>query len=90
MESITKKTRTEMPMPEQVQKTKVTTAPVTQDEAKAMAAADAAVQDSRAKVTQAKGQDLKDELDDLLDEIDSVLEENAQEFVANYVQRGGQ
>ncbi|MGA7270415.1 MAG: ubiquitin-like protein Pup [Acidimicrobiia bacterium] len=31
-----------------------------------------------------------DELDDLLDEIDSVLEENAEEFVKNYVQKGGQ
>ena len=30
------------------------------------------------------------EVDDLLDEIDSVLEENAEEFVKNYVQRGGQ
>ena len=27
---------------------------------------------------------------DLIDEIDAVLEENATEFVANYVQRGGQ
>ena len=33
---------------------------------------------------------LKDELDELLDEIDSVLEENAEEFVRNYVQKGGQ
>ena len=30
------------------------------------------------------------DIDDLLDEIDSVLEENAEEFVKNYVQRGGQ
>ena len=30
------------------------------------------------------------EVDDLLDEIDSVLEENAEEFVKNYVQRGGE
>ena len=29
-------------------------------------------------------------IDDLLDEIDSVLEENAEEFVRNYVQRGGE
>ena len=27
---------------------------------------------------------------DLLDEIDTVLEENADEFVKNYVQKGGQ
>ncbi len=30
------------------------------------------------------------DVDDLLDEIDSVLEENAEEFVKNYVQKGGQ
>jgi ubiquitin-like protein Pup len=29
-------------------------------------------------------------LDDLLDEIDEVLEENAEEFVRNYVQKGGE
>jgi ubiquitin-like protein Pup len=29
-------------------------------------------------------------LDDLLDEIDEVLEENAEEFVKNYVQKGGE
>ncbi len=33
---------------------------------------------------------LKDELDALLDEVDSVLEENAAEFVAAYVQKGGE
>jgi ubiquitin-like protein Pup len=27
---------------------------------------------------------------DLIDEIDAVLEENAEEFVKNYVQRGGE
>ena len=37
-----------------------------------------------------RGEKLKSELDDLLDEIDEVLEENAEEFVKNYVQRGGQ
>ena len=36
------------------------------------------------------GDKLKDELDALIDEIDEVLEENAEEFVKNYVQRGGQ
>lgn len=30
------------------------------------------------------------EVDDLLDEIDSVLEENAQAFVENYIQKGGE
>jgi ubiquitin-like protein Pup len=37
-----------------------------------------------------KGEELKEEMDDLLDEIDAVLEENAEEFVKNYVQRGGE
>ena len=36
------------------------------------------------------GEKLKEELDDLVDEIDQVLEENAEEFVKNYVQKGGQ
>ena len=36
------------------------------------------------------GEKLKAELDDLLDEIDEVLEENAEEFVRNYVQKGGE
>jgi ubiquitin-like protein Pup len=31
-----------------------------------------------------------DDLEDLLDEIDEVLEENAEEFVRNYVQKGGE
>lgn len=33
---------------------------------------------------------VKAELDELLDEIDEVLEENAEEFVAAYVQKGGE
>ena len=37
-----------------------------------------------------KGEELKDEMDALIDEIDEVLEENAEEFVKNYVQRGGE
>ena len=37
-----------------------------------------------------KGEELKEDMDSLLDEIDSVLEENAEEFVKNYVQRGGE
>lgn len=37
-----------------------------------------------------KGDQLKADLDDLLDEIDEVLEENAEEFVRNYVQKGGE
>jgi len=33
---------------------------------------------------------LKSDLDDLLDEIDEALETNAEEFVKNYVQKGGE
>ncbi|ACU53854.1 protein of unknown function DUF797 [Acidimicrobium ferrooxidans DSM 10331] len=33
---------------------------------------------------------LKAEIDDILDEIDEVLEDNAEEFVRNYVQKGGE
>ena len=41
------------------------------------------------KVVEA-GKKLKEDIDKLVDEIDDVLEENAEEFVKNYVQRGGQ
>ena len=37
-----------------------------------------------------KGKKLKKSLDELLDEIDTLLEQNAEEFVKNYVQRGGE
>lgn len=37
-----------------------------------------------------KNEELAQETDDLLDEIDEVLEINAEEFVAGYVQKGGQ
>jgi prokaryotic ubiquitin-like protein Pup len=37
-----------------------------------------------------KGEELKEALDTLLDEIDEILEDNAEEFVASYVQRGGE
>ena len=43
-----------------------------------------------APATSERGEKLKAELDDLLDEIDVVLEDNAEEFVRNYVQKGGQ
>jgi len=36
------------------------------------------------------GGELAERIDGLLDEIDAVLEENAEEFVKNYVQKGGQ
>jgi prokaryotic ubiquitin-like protein Pup len=35
-------------------------------------------------------EELTERIDDLLEEIDTVLEENAEEFVKNYVQKGGQ
>ncbi len=37
-----------------------------------------------------RGEKLKEDIDDLLDEIDNVLEENAEEFVRNYIQKGGE
>ncbi len=33
---------------------------------------------------------IKDDLDKLVEDIDDILEENAEEFVKNYVQRGGE
>ncbi len=33
---------------------------------------------------------LKEEMDSLIDEIDEVLEENCEQFVKDYVQRGGE
>lgn len=35
-------------------------------------------------------EEIQEGFDDILDEIDEVLEQNAQEFVNNYVQKGGQ
>ncbi|HET7653536.1 MAG TPA: ubiquitin-like protein Pup [Acidimicrobiales bacterium] len=37
-----------------------------------------------------QGEAIKAELDELLDEIDEVLETNAEDFVRNYIQKGGQ
>ena len=37
-----------------------------------------------------KGEKLKEDMDSVIEEIDEVLEENAEEFVKNYVQRGGE
>ena len=37
-----------------------------------------------------KGKKIKEDIDDLLGKIDEVLEENAEEFVKNYVQKGGE
>lgn len=38
----------------------------------------------------AGGQKMADDVDSILDEIDDVLEENAEEFVKQFVQKGGQ
>jgi ubiquitin-like protein Pup len=50
--------------------------------------------DERVETTQdepqSRGEEVTEKIDDLLDEIDTVLEENAEEFVKNYVQKGGQ
>lgn len=37
-----------------------------------------------------RAEKLKEDIDELLDEIDAVLEENAEEFVRNYIQKGGE
>ena len=46
--------------------------------------------DETTPATSERGEKIKADLDDLLDEIDEVLEDNAEEFVRNYVQKGGQ
>jgi len=51
---------------------------------------DAVVEDDEAAASTERGERLKAEIDDLLDEIDEVLEDNAEEFVRNYVQKGGE
>jgi ubiquitin-like protein Pup len=51
------------------------------------------IESDRDRVRRAKqklAQHIEDELDELLDDIDAVLEENAEEFVTDYVQKGGQ
>ncbi|HKH88942.1 MAG TPA: ubiquitin-like protein Pup [Acidimicrobiales bacterium] len=48
------------------------------------------VEEEEAPASAERGERLKAEIDDLLDEIDEVLEDNAEEFVRNYVQKGGQ
>lgn len=40
--------------------------------------------------TGARGAEIDADIDSVLDEIDSVLEGNAADFVANFVQKGGQ
>ena len=69
-------------MAEQEQKRKTPAAERTKDADTEM--------DESAPATSERGEKIKAELDDLLDEIDEVLEDNAEEFVRNYVQKGGQ
>ena len=47
------------------------------------------VEESAAQKAKSR-QALKDDLDALLDEVDEVLENNAEEFVRDYVQKGGE
>ncbi len=54
--------------------------PETEEQVEADVSSEAAVE----------GEELTERIDDLLEEIDSVLEENAEEFVKNYVQKGGE
>ncbi len=68
-------------MAEQEQKKKGSGARTTETETEVEEAAPASSE---------RGEKIKAELDDLLDEIDEVLEDNAEEFVRNYVQKGGQ
>ena len=42
------------------------------------------------KVVPKTAEEIKEATKAMLDEIDEVLEENAEEFVRNYVQKGGQ
>jgi len=69
-------------MAEQEQKRKTPAREGTETEAELAA--------EQAPATSERGDKIKAELDDLLDEIDEVLEDNAEEFVRNYVQKGGQ
>ena len=69
-------------MAEQEQKKKSSAARPTETEVEA--------DEAEPPATSERGEKIKAELDDLLDEIDEVLEDNAEEFVRNYVQKGGQ
>ena len=46
--------------------------------------------DAEATDLQERQEKLSEDVDAILDEIDEVLEENAEEFVRQYVQKGGQ
>jgi ubiquitin-like protein Pup len=66
-------------MAQREQKTKTATATKTEE-----------VVENPLKTEHKSGEELKAEMDELLDEIDECLEENAAEFVAGYIQKGGQ
>ena len=51
---------------------------------------DEAPQPAAKSATEERGEKLRAAMDDLIDEIDEALQENAEEFVNNYVQRGGE
>ena len=54
-------------------------------------AADAPLEDEVTQPTaEARREQLDDDVDAILDEIDGVLETNAAEFIASFVQKGGQ
>lgn len=46
--------------------------------------------ETKPKDLEPKAAELKSTADEIIDMIDDVLEKNAEEFVQNYVQRGGQ
>ena len=48
------------------------------------------VEDLDSADVQERHDKLSEDVDDILDEIDSVLEENAEDFVRQYVQKGGE
>lgn len=37
-----------------------------------------------------EGNEIKEDIDKILDEIDEILEEDSEDFVENYIQRGGE
>lgn len=76
-------------MSERVQVEKTDTGRKTEDAAETPAKKDAKGEARRADLRK-KGDDLMAELDAVLDDIEDVLVENAQQFVAEYVQKGGQ
>lgn len=57
---------------------------VKKEEAEELAAEDAAAQETAREAADLEA------TDELLDEIDALLEENAEEFLRNYIQKGGQ